>query len=417
MPSQILHTLFGEDLIDGIYRRLGPRFGIIADKALEKLTRDYRRAFVLGCQGPDIFYHSQRRRPVALEYGSLLHRRGCGIFTAGLLRMGLPDPPPSEDDVRSHRREKGIQAAGAYALGFMSHAVLDRFCHPYIVYKTYGLDRGFHPFFERIIDVLMLKELRGKDAASWDQESLLAGICEEPPPGLKELIARALVAAFPERAGEDGKLGRRIDNAFIDASRFYRLSAPARSSLGAAPSAAGGSRDAPGGPPGAADAEDAAFCAGPEFLAYLFPERLPGDVDFLNLKHGTWYYPRRAEAGQASPPPRSGPPGPPEISPGGVSPRSGPDRRSFPEIYSAALAAAADSLTPGIIRYLDTGIFPIVEAARSIGNGSLSIQDDEGKPCAPNFGEALPLEKVLRRQAELRNIAEQVYHNIRPNGV
>ncbi|MDR1319408.1 MAG: zinc dependent phospholipase C family protein [Treponema sp.] len=372
MPSQILHTLFGEDLIDGIYRRLVPRFGILADKALEKIRGDYRRAFVLGCQGPDIFYHSQRSRPVALEYGSLLHRRGCGVFAAELLRMSLPEPPPSEDDIRSHRHERAMRAAGVYALGFMTHAVLDRFCHPFIVYKTYGLNRIFHPFFERIIDVLMLKELRGKDAASWDQETLLAGICEEPPPGLKELIARALIAVFPERAGKDRELGRRMDNAFIDAAHFYRLSAPARTSLGAG------------------CAGETLFLIRPEFLAYTFPERLPGDVDFLNLKHGTWYYPRQA--------------GPPEALSGGVPPRPGPDRRSFPEIYSAALAAAEDSLAPAIIRYLDTGIFPIVEAARSIGNGSLSIQDDGGKPCAPNFGEALPLEKVLRQQAELRNI-------------
>jgi hypothetical protein len=377
MPSQILHTLFGEDLIDGMYRRLGPRFGIIADKAREKISRDYRGAFALGCQGPDIFYHSQRRRPVALEYGALLHRRGYGVFTAELLRMSLPDPPPDEDDIRNHRREKGINGLGVYALGFMSHAALDRFCHPYIVYKTYGLGRAFHPFFERILDVLMLKELRGKDAASWDQEALLAGICENPPPGLKQLLARALAAGFPDRAGKDEKLRQRIDNTFIDAAHFYRLSAPAKTGLS----------------PAAARIE-------PEFLAYIFPEQVPGDIDFLNLEHRAWHYPRRAELARDPLPPGLPEAASPEIQSG--PPRSGQDRRSFPEIYSAALAAAIDSLAPAIIRYLDTGIFPIMEAARGIGNGSLSIQDDEGKPCAPNFGEALPLEKTLRQQAELR---------------
>ncbi|MDR3139628.1 MAG: hypothetical protein LBT95_08140, partial [Treponema sp.] len=76
MPSQILHTLFGEDVISGIYRRIGRDFGIVADKALEKIRLHYKAAFTLGCQGPDIFYHNQRARPVALEYGALLHRRG-----------------------------------------------------------------------------------------------------------------------------------------------------------------------------------------------------------------------------------------------------------------------------------------------------------------------------------------------------
>ena len=127
MPSQVLHTLFGEDIVGEIYRRLGGRFGIVADKALEKINRTYPAVFALGCQGPDIFYHGQRTRPVAVEYGGLLHRRGYGVFTASLLKMGLPDPPPDEEDIRAGRREKGINALGVYSLGFMTHAILDRF--------------------------------------------------------------------------------------------------------------------------------------------------------------------------------------------------------------------------------------------------------------------------------------------------
>ncbi|MDR0641255.1 MAG: zinc dependent phospholipase C family protein [Treponema sp.] len=153
MPSQILHTLFGEDLISAMYRSLVPRFGPAADKALEKIRGSCRTAFALGCQGPDIFYHSQGRRPVGLEYGTLLHRRGAGVFTAGLLKMGLPGPAPDGEDIR--RRERGIDALGAYALGFMTHAILDRAAHPYIIYKS-----DHHAFFERIIDVLMLRDLR-----------------------------------------------------------------------------------------------------------------------------------------------------------------------------------------------------------------------------------------------------------------
>ena len=76
MPSQILHTLFGEDVIAEIYRSIGSRFGLVADKAREKILGSYRAAFTLGCQGPDLFYHNQRSRPVGLEYGTLLHRRG-----------------------------------------------------------------------------------------------------------------------------------------------------------------------------------------------------------------------------------------------------------------------------------------------------------------------------------------------------
>jgi hypothetical protein len=362
MPSQILHVLFGEDVIAEIYRRLGGRFGIVADKALERIRKDYRTAFALGCQGPDIFYHSQGRRPVGLEYGTLLHRRGAGVFTAGLLKMGLPDPPPDEEDIRRGRREKGINALGAYALGFMTHALLDRQAHPYIVYKSGYVSPAnpetlryarLHAFFERIIDVLMLEKLRGEEAASWDQEGLLAGICAKPPLGLKELLVRALVLAFPERAGKDEKLSRRMDNTFADCADFYHRLAPHRTSL-------------------ASWGEDPPM---PEILAYVYPEKLPGDIDFLNLKKDPWYYP----AGN-----------------------SGEDRRSFPEIYAQAVDAATLSMSPVIAGYLTTGIFPIKDAAQAIGNEGLSIHDESGKPCAPTRAEPLPLDRVLEEQAELR---------------
>ncbi|MDR1971630.1 MAG: zinc dependent phospholipase C family protein [Treponema sp.] len=351
MPSQILHILFGEDVIDALYRSMTPRFGLVADKALEKI-RDYRAAFALGCQGPDIFYHSLRTRPVGLEYGTLLHRRGAGVFTAGLLTMGLPDPPPDEEDIRRGRREKAINALGVYALGFMTHALLDRAAHPYIVYKSEN--PRCHAFFERIIDVLMLRELRGEEAAAWDQEGLLARTCEEAPPGLRELLARALVRAFPERAGKDGKLARRIDNTLGDCARFYRLTDPRRTSLG---------KGAP--------------VPGPEVLAYVYPEKLPGDIDFLNRGKEPWYYP----AGQGD-----------------------ADFRSFPELYAAAAAQAAAALAPVIAGYLETGIFPVREAAGAIGNGSLSIQDDEGRPCAATRCSPLPLDRVLREQGKLRGL-------------
>jgi len=338
------------------------RFGIVAGKALEKIRDTHKKAFVLGCQGPDIFYHSQNRRPVALEYGTLLHRRGAGIFTAGLLKMGLPDPPPDEEDIRLHRREKGINALGAYALGFMTHAILDRLAHPFIVYKSGWASTSkpetlrfvrTHAFFERIIDVTMLKLLRGEEISAWDQEGILAEICENPPLGLKELLARALVLAFPERAGKDEKLSHRIENAFLDSAGFYRHTAPAHTS----------------------GKNITATLSKREHLAYIYPEELPSQIDFLNLEHRPWYAPSGEEK---------------------------EDIRSFPEIYAGAVNAAADTLAAIIGRYLEEGVFPIKEAAQTIGNGGLSIVDETGKPCAPSRAGPLPLDEVLEQQAALR---------------
>jgi hypothetical protein len=376
MPSQILHTLFGEDVISEIFRRIHGSYGLVAEKALRRITKDFRNVFVLGCQGPDIFYHNQRLRPVGLEYGTLLHRRGYGVFTATLLKMSLPDPPPDEEDIRAGRREKGINALGVYSLGFMTHAVLDRFCHPYIIYKSVKIPAGgpggnedplgrlAHPFFERILDVLMLKILRNGDILSWDQEGILAGICENPPLGLKELIARALCAGFPERAGNDARLSLRIDNTFADAAHFYHMSAPRIRRLV--------KKNAPGSglqPDG-----------GMRAVLYPASEDLPADIDYLNLKHEAWYYP-------CSPPPPAA---------------DAPVFTSFPDIYVEAVQAAADAFTPSIETYLKNGMFPIADAAKSIGNGSLSLPGAEGKPRAPERSSPLPLDRVLFQELDIK---------------
>jgi hypothetical protein len=357
MPSQILHTLFGEDVIKEIYQHIGGRFGIVADKAMEKTLNTYRTAFTLGCQGPDIFYHNQTLRPVGLEYGTLLHRRDYGDFTSVLLKMGLPDPPPDREDIHMGRREKGINALGVYALGFMTHAILDREAHPYIVYKSVRLGKAkamfssaqLHAFFERIIDVLMLLHLRNRPINSWDEETVLVHICEKPPLGLKELLVRSLKASFPERAGEDKKIFTRMDNTFQDCVAFYRRTNPVSTSLHTQASVSS--------------------------IPYIYPEELPSTLDYLNLEKNAWQYPLA---------------------------ESPPDHRSFPEIYADAVCIAERNLSPVIARYLDTGLFPIVPAAQAIGNESLSIHDSTGKPCPPHRTDPLPLEEVLEQQLELR---------------
>jgi hypothetical protein len=312
-------------------------------------------------------------KPVGLEYGTLLHRRDFGAFTAALLQQALPKGKPDPS------ASAGITALGAYALGFSTHAILDRACHPYIVYKTArsggeGLLqrsslRNIHAFFERILDVLMLEELRGKPAAFWDHEGL-AQICEDPPKGLKELLAKALCDAFPERAGKDAKLNQRIDNTFRDCAGFYRYTDAGRTSF---LYPRGASLEEPWG----ASPEELRNIIEEIPLVYIYPEELPGDIDYLNRERRAWYYPA------------------------GDSPA---DTRSFPDIYAQALESAVESLSPLMAAYLETGVFPIAEATRSIGNGGLSIQDADGKPCTPSRSEPLPLERVLEQQQRKRKI-------------
>jgi len=336
MPSVILHTMFGEDVVSGLF-----------DEPIRaKMLNDYRSAFVLGCQGPDIFYHSQRLKPAALEYGSLLHRRGCGVFTYGLLEKGLPTTD--------------FNMYGAYALGFMTHAVLDRFCHPYIIYHCGG---SYHSFFERIIDVLMLKKLRGLDPACWDQERLLAEVCENPPPRLKDIIFQSLAASFPERVNNDRSLTKRLDNAFADCARFYNMTSPAKIK---------------------AEFSDNLVKRrqlSRRALNYVYPENIGEEIDFLNLKHKPWRYPHIPANGQMQQ----------------------EDSRSFLEIYADAVKAAIDAFSPIITHYLKSGTFPAMTVEK-IGNHGLSILDENGRPCAPNLTDPLPLGEVLEQQRKLRGV-------------
>jgi hypothetical protein len=344
VPSQILHTLFGEDLLGALDRVFSCR----------PVEDPCRAAFVLGCQGPDIFYHSQMSRPVGLEYGTLLHRRGYGSFAAALFDLALADAAAAD--------RSGL---AAYAWGFATHAALDRACHPYIVYKTARLDgkgeRNVHAFFERILDVLMLEELRGQPVASWDQDSLTR-ICGDPPQGLRELLAEALRRTFPERAGKDARLARRMDNTFRDCAFFYRHTDPEKTSF----------LQTKRFPEQAARQRRILAEAS---LAFLYPEALPPDIDYLNRERRAWHYP--LVEGEE-------------------------DRRSFPEIYAQALEAALETLAP-----LASGSLS-GETARRIGDGGLSIQDRDGKPCPPTRSEPLPLERVLKQQRQARERAAGV---------
>jgi len=351
MPAQILHVLFGEDLADALLPYAPQTW------SRSRWDEACQAAFAAGCQGPDLFYHSRRTRPLALAYGSLLHRRGFGDFCVRLLKTALPAP------------SQGMNPCGAYALGFLSHAALDRACHPYIIYKSAGIPAGhegnglYHPFLERILDALMLKRLRGIETAEWNQGPLTKA-CSNPPPGLKGLIAEALRAAFPEKAAADASLALRIDGAFADSARFYSLTDPAKT---------------------LAETLDAPPPLNRRYLSVVYPLNLPGDIDFLNLSQKPWHYPYR----------------PPSIATQ-ESPAAKPDTRSFPEIYADALKTAANAITPCIARYLETGVLPPEAAAEGIGNGGLSIQDGEGKPCGPNFSRPLPLDAVLERQCRMR---------------
>jgi hypothetical protein len=362
MPAQILHTLFGEAVIAETYGRLYHGEGQKPAQIQEICRGRYRSAFMLGCQGPDIFYHSQMTRPVALEYGTLLHRRDFGNFAARLFARSLAQGSPERTPL------------GVYALGFMTHALLDRACHPYIVYKSNPLGSSAaaerfakifrpgtaHAFFERILDVLRLEYVEGKRAESWDQYALVDG-CSHPPAGLTELLAETLIEAYPDRAGKDEKLFQRISNALGDCAVFYCGTDPRLTAQYTVSSVF---------------SQELPLQHLP--LAYLYPDRFPLYPDYLNLSRQVWFYP---SAGSPA------------------------DTRSFLDIFYAAVHAGGDIFSSFLLSYHKTGAIPIMETARRIGNGGLSIQDTSGKPCPAERTNPLPLDEILTHQYAIRGRA------------
>ena len=394
MPAQILHVLFGEDSIlravdslraaaasdagakAGADAEAGAGGGLASLQAADLLSSvlvegEGAALFRLGCQGPDLFYHNQRTRPLSISYGTLLHRRGYGTFCAALLartlaQRGRAEAAATEAATLGAAVTK-ITPEAAYALGFSTHAFLDRSLHPYIVCKAGWVSptrpeterfARCHAFFERIIDSLMLGRLRGTAVAAWDQDSLLAAPCADPGDLLKPMIAAALADTY-ERAKIDEKLAKRMENAFKDSAGFYRVTNPARTSFG--------TRINDG-------YEYLSSDRGRSAVALMYPEGFTPGLDYLNLARASWRHP--CETG-------------------------GADVRSVPELYEEALVESTAFLTATASALAISGKIP-AETAAMIGDEGLSILDGAGVPCAPVHAEPLPLDEVLDAQYALR---------------
>jgi hypothetical protein len=252
VPSQICHILFADEslrrgLAVGEEERLGPHLAL----------------FRFAAQGPDFFYHNGFSRPSGRTFGALMHRRRIGLVVRRL----------AEDAA-----ERGDAALEAFAMGFATHAFLDRAAHPFIDYFGGWEDPAdpatrryyrCHAFFERILDVLMLQRRLGMAAEDYGAASLL-DCGEELPASVVEALAGAIRSAFPGMdMTADGEA--RVRNAYRDARGFYRFTSRAEFRKQAV-------------------VHDR---AGPDRrrLALFHPDALPTDIDFLNLEHRLWTHP------------------------------------------------------------------------------------------------------------------------------
>jgi hypothetical protein len=330
VPSHFTHLLFAEEALRGA---LGEK----AESVLEAHGNLYRFA----AQGPDFFYHNQRTMPTGLRYGVALHRHGYGSFVQELTREALRLSADPGSDL------------SAFILGFTTHAPLDRLAHPFIVYFAGWVDPRdeasrrlyhAHPFLERILDVLVLRERFGLKPAEFDFLSRIRCGRTLPYPVIKALV-KGLNAIYPAYSFKS-RNRQRIENAYYDAMFFYKLTNHLNPDL-----------------PKLAYRKDRKEGFREKRLGLLHPREVPEGYDFLNLTHRSWCHPCDETAVTAA---------------------------SFLDLYEEALARGV-AMLKDVSRVL-SGQAPVDGLAERLGDESL---DTGRENCAPVHSQPLPLRQIM----------------------
>lgn len=335
MPSHITHHLFARRVLKGAMR----------ENEFRKTIEKFDPYINFGAQGPDIFLHNRKRSPAAFKYGTSLHKKGYGTFCGNLLR--------GEAKINA---ENIINESFVYVLAFISHGILDRYTHPFINYFSGWVVQGereslryfrLHPFFERIIDVLILKEMEGTTICDYDFfNSIFLG--ENIPNVLLTLLSEGIKATYSVKDQHD--IVTRVKNGYWDAIDLYRFTNPKdqeMKQLAYRREKTGESRK--------------------RILALFHPCELPRNIDFLNNTHKLWRSPFPPYAEQ---------------------------RDSFMDMFTMALQDAT-TLVHEVIVARERGLSCEDEIARTLGDENLSDGKREGISPA-NYSAPLPLEGVLQ---------------------
>ena len=167
MPSIITHDTFGQE----IYAQLNSTIG---------QSEDEKQAFLLGCQGPDVFFYGlvNPLTPQANRIAKRLHRQKCTEFLASL---ALCVPHITQPNNKAHSfRTSAADIARAYALGYLMHFELDSKMHPLVFSETFAFcDAGIkdlnrssqsevHVEIECELDELVLTVKRGQTISTFD---------------------------------------------------------------------------------------------------------------------------------------------------------------------------------------------------------------------------------------------------------
>lgn len=144
MPALITHHLFGEESIDRL-----PQGVITSDEE--------RIAFILGNQGPDPFFFHMLTPRIS----------DCTLLAQVMHRSRMSRQFSCLRDGVSHLQPRDANLGRAFALGLLSHYVLDRNAHPFVYEQQFGIVESdpeleasgsqVHAVLESDLDVLMLQ--------------------------------------------------------------------------------------------------------------------------------------------------------------------------------------------------------------------------------------------------------------------
>lgn len=147
----------------------------------------YQNAFVMGANGPDLFFYHQMYNVFGknklYSLGSDMHKHKTGLFLKTLFSM-------AKTDVQKD-----------YCLGFLCHYSLDSLIHPFVGYLSTAYASPFniphgHSFYESALDSKLSAELYGTRTA--DNKYSVPEIKEFELNQITYLLRNAVAEVYPE---------------------------------------------------------------------------------------------------------------------------------------------------------------------------------------------------------------------------
>lgn len=258
MPGYFTHYLFGCKTLSVLDNTLG-----------ELITGEYRTAFNLGAQGPDIFFFYRAwpwtKTDGIDKTGGMLHDGGiCNFFKLALEYIRKQDI-----------RDRGLLEA--YLCGFICHYVLDCAAHPFIFNRSgFALEDAsqakkystYHVRYETAVDVLMLQRELSLTPYAANAPALIA-ITGGQTRSIGEMLASTISRAYGVQ-----RSATEVVTAIQDMHRIFTLL-----------------RDKHGIKKFLFSSFEAIIGKPGLVSAIIYPTAIKDGIDYLNLSHTGWYLP------------------------------------------------------------------------------------------------------------------------------